>query len=312
MAEKPSVTIIWPGLATAMQEINQSLLPEELKKLLKKSHFTANDHTLEKALIQLFSAKPLTGADLPTSALRNPGQLSLCADPCYLHADRDRLLLFSINDLTMEEGTLLRECIQPLLNDFDAQLVPNDLNHWSIWLENMPDISLTALPSLIGKSVASALPGGQEQNAWLRLNNEIQMALFEHPVNQQRQSAGKLPVNSLWFWGKGDWQPSANAWDQVYGDSALLKLLSSACYVSFNSLSEWKPDQLGSGKQLLLLPELDLQNDWQQRLQLATTQQILPLKQKLRRYQIQQLRLIIPQHGQYQWRCWDVWKPWTL
>ena len=117
-------------------------------------------------------------------------------------------------------------------------------------------------------------------------------------------------MNSLWFWGKGDWQPSDNAWDQVYGDSALLKLLSSACSVSFNSLYEWKPDQLGWGKQLLLLSELDLQNDWQQRLQLATTQQILPLKQKLRRYQIQQLRLIIPQHGQYQWRCWDVWKPW--
>ncbi len=102
MAEKPSVTIIWPGLATAMQEINQSLLPEELKKLLKKAHFTANDYTFEKVLIQLFSAKPLTGDDLPTSTLRNPGQLSLCADPCYMHADRDRLLLFSINDLTME------------------------------------------------------------------------------------------------------------------------------------------------------------------------------------------------------------------
>jgi hypothetical protein len=67
---------------------------------------------------------------------------------------------------------------------------------------------------------------------------------------------------------------------------------------------------LEGGKQLLLLPELDLQNDWQQRLQLAMKQQILPLKQKLRRYQIHQLRLIIPQHGQYQWRCWDVWKPW--
>ena len=69
---------------------------------------------------------------------------------------------------------------------------------------------------------------------------------------------------------------------------------------------------MGGGNQLLLLPELDLQNDWQQRLQLVTAQQILPLKQKLRRYQIQQLRLIIPEHGQYQWRCWDVWKPWPL
>lgn len=310
MAEKPSVTIIWPGLATAMQEINQSLVPEDLQKLLKKAHFIATEHTFEHELIQLFSANNLSGPDLPTAKLRNPGQLSLCADPCYLHADRDRLLLFPINDLTMEEGTQLRESIQPLLNDFDAQLVPNDLNHWSIWLETMPDIALTAMPSLIGQSIASALPSGTEQNDWLRLGNEIQMALFEHPVNQQRQSAGKLPVNSLWFWGKADWQPQANTWQQLYGDAALLKSLASATSTSLQPMSEWKSENTMTGQQLLVFPELDLQNNWPQRLEQNTTQHILPLLNRLRRYQIRQLRLIIPQHGQYYWRCWDTWKPW--
>lgn len=310
MAEKPSVTIIWPGLATAMQEINQSLVPEKLNKLLKKAHFIATEHTYERELIQLFSANNLSGPDLPIAQLRNPGQLSLCADPCYLHADRDRLLLFPINDLTMEEGTQLRESIQPLLNDFNAQLVPNDLNHWSIWLETMPDIALTAMPSLIGQSIASALPSGTEQNDWLRLGNEIQMALFEHPVNQQRQSAGKLPVNSLWFWGKADWQPQANTWQQLYGDAALFKSLASATSTILQPISEWKSTKTMTGKQLLVFAELDLQNNWAQRLEQNTTQYILPLVHKLRRYQIRQLRLIIPQHGQYYWRCWDVWKPW--
>lgn len=310
MAEKPSITIIWPGLATVMQEINQSLVPEDLQKSFKKANFTVSDNSFEHELIQLFSTNVLSGPDLPTAQLRNPGQLSLCADPCYLHADRDRLLLFPITDLTMEEGTQLRESIQPLLNDFDAQLVPNDLNHWSIWLETMPDIALTAMPSLIGKSVASALPRGAEQNDWLRLGNEIQMALFDHPVNQQRQSAGKLPVNSLWFWGKADWQPQANSWKQLYGDAALLKSLASATSTSLQPMSEWKSENTMTGQQLLVFPELDLQSNWPQRLEQNTTQHILPLVHKLRRYQIRQLRLIIPQHGQYYWRCWDVWKPW--
>lgn len=310
MAEKPSITIIWPGLATVMQEINQSLVPEDLQKLFKKAKFAFSDNSFEHELIQLFSTNVLSGPDLPTAQLRNPGQLSLCADPCYLHADRDRLLLFPITDLTMEEGNQLRESIQLLLNDFDAQLVPNDLNHWSIWLENMPDINLTAMSSLIGKSVASTLPRGAEQNDWLRLGNEIQMALFEHPVNQQRQSAGKLPVNSLWFWGKGDWQPRANTWKQLYGDAALLKSLASATSTSLQPMSEWKSENTMTGQQLLVFPELDLQSNWPQRLEQNTTQHILPLVLKLRRYQIRQLRLIIPQHGQYVWRCWDVWKPW--
>jgi len=310
MAEKPSMTIIWPGFATVMQEINQSLLPIKLQQLFGKGHFTASDHTFERALIQLFSTRPLEDNDLPTASLRNPGRLSLCADPCYLHADRDRLLLFSINDLTMEEATGLIECVQPLLNDFAAQLVMNDLNHWSIWLDNMPDIALTAMPSLIGKSVASALPSGVEQNDWLRLGNEIQMALFEHPVNQQRQAAGKLPVNSIWFWGKADWQAQANLWNGLYGDAALLKLLSAASSTELQPLSQWNAEHPMTGKQLLVFPKLDLQNDWQQQLEQFAKQEFLPLVQKLRRYQIQQLRLIIPEHGQYRWRCWDAWKPW--
>lgn len=310
MAEKPSVTIIWPGLATAMQEINQSELPEALKKILKKAHFTATHHGFEHELIQLFSVNPLSGPDLPTAQLRNPAQLSLCADPCYLHADRDRLLLFPINDLTMEEGSQLIETIQPLLNDFDAQLVPNDLNHWSIWLENMPNISLTAMPSLIGKSVVSALPYGNEQGEWLRLGNEIQMVLFEHPVNQQRQSVGKLPVNSLWFWGKEQWQPQTNHWQQLYGDTTLLKSLSAASSATLLPLSKWSIEQSMAGEQLLVFAELDLQNNWPQRLEQTTTQHILPLVQKLRHYRIRQLRLIIPEYGHYQWRWLDMWKPW--
>lgn len=310
MAEKPSVTIVWPGLATVMREINQSLLPIKLTQLLGKGDFTANEQSFEHQLIELFSINPLSGTDLPVAQLRNPKQLSLCADPCYLHPDRDRLLLFSIHDLTMEESSQLIESIQPLLDDFSARLVLNDLNHWSIWLEKMPDITFTAMPALIGKSVTSALPSGPEKNDWLCLSNEIQMALFEHPVNQQRHAAGKLPVNSLWFWGKADWQPQANRWQQLYGDAALLTSLSKASSTQLQPLAHWDTKHIVSGKQLLLLPKLDLQQDWQHRLEQFTVQKMLLLVQKLRRYKIHQLCLIIPEYGHYQWRCWDVWKPW--
>lgn len=310
MAEKPSITIIWPGFATALQEINQSLLPAELKKMFNKASLSTIPHSFEHVLLQLFSASPLEDADLPMASLRNPDQLSLCADPCYLHADRDRLLLFPINDLTMDEVTRLMACVQPLLNDFDAQLVPNDLNHWSIYLEKMPDIALTAMPSLVGKTVAAAMPHGVEQNEWLRLGNEIQMVLFEHPVNQQRQSAGKLPVNSLWFWGKAAWQPLTNVWSQIYGDTNLLRSLAKVSTASCQSFSEWRPAKPGTGKQLLIFPELEFQNNWPQRLALISQQQIMPLLQKLRRFQIQQISLIIPEHGHYQWRGLDMWKPW--
>lgn len=36
---------------------------------------------------------------------------------------------------------------------------------------------------------------------WRRLVNEFQMLWFNHPVNQARTQAGKLPINSLWLLG---------------------------------------------------------------------------------------------------------------
>lgn len=42
-----------------------------------------------------------------------------------------------------------------------------------------------------------------ESGSYHSLRGEVEMALHEHDVNQQRQAAGKPPVNSLWLWGGG-------------------------------------------------------------------------------------------------------------
>jgi len=310
MAEKPSVTVIWPKMANVMQEMTASLLPKRLQKQLDKARFKNEERTLEHLLTDLFSAQPFIDTDLPVASLRNAKQPSLCADPCYLHADRDRLLLFAIDDLTSNEASQLIHTIQPLLEAFTAELVMNDANHWSVWLEKMPDIQLTALPSLIGKSVLPALPEGAEQAHWLRLGNEIQMLLFEHPVNQQRQLAGKLPVNSVWFWGKADWQAKPDCWQQVYGDDPLLTQLATASYSPLHSVNRWQSTNAVSGRQLLLLPALDLEGEWQREVEQFATDYIEPLWQKLRHFQLHQLRLVLPEHGQYCWNRWDAWKLW--
>ncbi len=39
------------------------------------------------------------------------------------------------------------------------------------------------------------------ERPWRRLLNLIQMVWHDHPVNQARQAAGQLPINSIWLWG---------------------------------------------------------------------------------------------------------------
>ncbi|HCA27536.1 MAG TPA: phosphoglycerate mutase, partial [Betaproteobacteria bacterium] len=48
-----------------------------------------------------------------------------------------------------------------------------------------------------------ARPAGQDNAAWRRIGNEIQMLLHAHPVNAAREARGEPVLNNLWLWGGG-------------------------------------------------------------------------------------------------------------
>jgi len=47
------------------------------------------------------------------------------------------------------------------------------------------------------------LPQGSDAAAWRRYQSEIEMLLHEHPVNVEREGAGRPPANTLWFYEGG-------------------------------------------------------------------------------------------------------------
>ncbi len=57
--------------------------------------------------------------------------------------------------------------------------------------------------TLRGRDIAAHLPSGTDGPALRRLTSEIEMWLFEHPVNLDRRRAGGLPITALWLWGEG-------------------------------------------------------------------------------------------------------------
>ena len=52
------------------------------------------------------------------------------------------------------------------------------------------------------------LPSGAGMADWRRLWMDLQMALHNHPVNQQRQQQGLPAVNAFWWWGGGESVPA--------------------------------------------------------------------------------------------------------
>lgn len=313
---KTELTIVLPGLARIVgQQINASSIPPILAKIINKSYFEPDTTGLARLLFNHFSQTPLTDTDLPAASLINSEQQAIKADPCYLHPDRDRLLLFA-DDLaiTTEESIALIAEIQPLLNEFNGKLLPLQADSWLLTLADMPKLTFTALPEVSGKGVDANLPQGSDQRLWIRLWNEIQMQLYDADINRQRISAGKLPINSVWFWGAGRFIAKKNAWTQVQGHGQLLKQLTEQSGIKLGDNLTWSSgssfNPANTGTHLWVLDELDLEADWQQQLQQFADNSLQTLWQQLKKTNISKLTLQIPEHGQYFLTPFDAWKFW--
>lgn len=309
---KPELTIILPGLARILeQQINNNVIPDFLSKIINKARFQPDSTGLTRLLFNHFSQTPLTGSDLPINNLSDKNSTVLRADPCYLHADRDRLLLFADDlALTAQESAELIAEIQPLFAEFGGELVAEQPESWLLNLATMPDLTFSALPEVTGKGVDKYLPTGADQQNWIRLWNEIQMKLYDTDINQQRIADGKLPINSVWFWGVGAFVAKKDIWQQVQGRLLVLKQLAEQSDTTWQSDTDWSITSLSSGKHLWVLDEIDLEADWQQQLQQLDGNILQALWQQLAKAKIATIELQIPNHGHYQLSPIDCWKCW--
>lgn len=76
-------------------------------------------------------------------------------------------------------------------------------NQWFLSLQHNPHINTVNPQKAINQNIAAFMPTGAGAMAWASFQNELQMLLFEHPVNTARE-AKKLPaMNSIWCHGGG-------------------------------------------------------------------------------------------------------------
>lgn len=305
MASRSMLTVIWPEAAGVLQPINKLTWPVELQKILRKSRFLSDESDYSSLLLQQFGQAK--GPDLPLAALRFPDETAICADLCYLHADRDCLRLFH-RDLHVSdtEAAQLQASLKPLLDEFQGEWLTYSGKHWGLRLANLPEMQWLAIDKLEGQSIGDQLPVGSEQTAWRRLLNEIQMTLFEHPVNIQREAAGLLPVNAVWFSGAAVLDLNAD-WQHIGGDDALLRPLASFIYADYQQSFDALVNQKHKNKSLIVLPAFDNNGDWQNQLEILTQQVFKPLWQQLRRLQLRELQICVPQLGHYRLSALRSW-----
>jgi hypothetical protein len=78
-----------------------------------------------------------------------------------------------------------------------------------------------------GRPLRSRLPEGPDAPKFRRWQSEIQMLLHEHPVNVERETKGRPPVNGVWFSGGGVLPPPPSHAPTIrtYADSGVAAAL---------------------------------------------------------------------------------------
>ena len=106
--------------------------------------------------------------------------------------------------LSATEADDFAAALRPLLGDFGFELLLSAPERWYLRLpEGAIPPEFSAPGEVLGADIAEHLPTGAAGRRWRHLLNEIQIALHPHRRNAERSAGGRLPVNSLWFWGGG-------------------------------------------------------------------------------------------------------------
>ena len=124
----------------------------------------------------------------------------LCADPVHLRFHQERILLADAGafDLDDDEAHALAAALNSEFADIGEFHVAT-ARRWYLRLNVAVNHQSEPISAVAGRRIDGELSSSaQPLTRWL---NEVQMFLHGHPVNQQREAAGKPVVNSLWLWG---------------------------------------------------------------------------------------------------------------
>ena len=131
----------------------------------------------------------------------------LRADPAYVQPDINGARLLACGDmleLTEADSTALLPALKPLFGDVGFPIDAPTPSHWYLRVPRESKLPAFTDPGgALGDDLFEHLAEGSDGRRWRALLSEAQVVLHNHPWNAQRIAQGKMPVNSLWFWGGG-------------------------------------------------------------------------------------------------------------
>ncbi len=228
------LTLVIPGLldVSSSSLVECDMVAPALAKALAASPPTPVDDGDEAAL--LCAALGVSRQfDWPIAALqaRAAGfdperRYWLCALPATLEPRRDDVRLVGlVDDVSADEAATLSSMFNVHFSDDGLQFLVPEPSRWLLACDSTPRLFTKPPSAAFGAPLFDHLPTGADSAIWRRWQNEIQMLLFEHPVNLAREAQGRPEINNLWLYGGGTYAPPASV-DQtvmLFADEAWMR-----------------------------------------------------------------------------------------
>lgn len=197
--------LLWPTPDDRL--VQEGLALPALELLLGKGRVTSRPNLhLENWLLRHFDVESGSAPYALHAEGGEPTQaVWMRADPCHMRLNRDGLILADAStfELDREEAEALVEALNRHFAVDGMIFYPMQPERWYLRLEAPPAIDTTPIDEARGRDIDALLPRGEASMHWRRTLNEIQMLLHQHPINEEREARGALPINSVWLWGAG-------------------------------------------------------------------------------------------------------------
>lgn len=125
--------------------------------------------------------------------------------PCHWHVHADYIVMGNPQTQGLEapQSQTLLAAMRPFFEEDGITLHYAAPTQWLARGEVFRDLATASLDRVAGRDIDAWRPKTAQAAALRRLQNEMQMLLYTHPLNDERAERGLAPVNSFWVSGTG-------------------------------------------------------------------------------------------------------------
>ncbi len=133
--------------------------------------------------------------------------------PAHWHVGRDQVNLIdpALLELDEPEARTLFDTLAPLFTELGWAWHWAGPTRWYVSHPSLVDLPTASIDRVIGRNVDLWLNDHPGVMLVRRLQSEVQMLLYVHPLNDAREERGAMSVNSFWLGGTGPAQPASKS-----------------------------------------------------------------------------------------------------